>query len=165
MATLTDAQNQAVKDWVAQGAGLSEVQKNLLEKFGISMTYMDVRFLVIDLGAAVKDKKTAPAALVSPQAAPASAGGAGLPDDDLAEEPPGPGGAAGGVRVEVDRITKPGSMVSGRVTFSDGIDAVWMIDQQGRLGLQPSTPGYRPAPMDIQAFQLELRKVLEHSGF
>jgi len=164
MATLTDAQKQAVKDWVAQGAGLSEVQKNLMEKFGISMTYMDVRFLVIDLGAAVKDKAKAPAApLVAPgaaQAAPAS--GAGLPDDDMGEEPPGP---AGGVKVEVDRITKPGSMVSGQVVFSDGISAVWMIDQQGRLGLQPSTPGYRPAPMDIQAFQLELRKVLERSGF
>ena len=164
MAILTDAQNQAVKDWVAQGAGLSEVQKNLLEKFGLSMTYMDVRFLVIDLGAAVRDKKPAPAALVTPAPA-AHASGSDLPDDDTGEAPPVPGGAAGGVKVEVDRITKPGSMVSGRVTFSDGVGAVWMIDQQGRLGLQPSTPGYRPAPTDIQAFQLELRKVLEHSGF
>ena len=164
MATLTDVQKQAVKDWVAQGAGLSEVQKNLLEKFGLSMTYMDVRFLVIDLGAAVKDKRPAPAALVTPAPA-AHASGSELPDDDMAEAPPVPGGAVGGIKVEVDRITKPGAMVSGQVTFSDGVSAVWMIDQQGRLGLQPSTPGYRPVPMDIQAFQLELRKVLEHSGF
>ena len=47
--TLTDEQKAAVAEWVRDGAGLSDVQKRLQSEFDISMTYMDVRFLVIDL--------------------------------------------------------------------------------------------------------------------
>jgi hypothetical protein len=53
--TLTPEQKQAVSAWVASGDNLSAIQKKLAEQFKVSMTYMDVRFLVDDLNLALKD--------------------------------------------------------------------------------------------------------------
>jgi hypothetical protein len=69
------------------------------------------------------------------------------------------------VSVDLDRVVKPGSLVSGRVTFSDGVSAGWSLDQLGRLALETSQPGYRPGREDLEAFQVELRRVLEKKGF
>ncbi|PTY03229.1 hypothetical protein DB347_22400 [Opitutaceae bacterium EW11] len=73
--TLTPEQKQAVSDWVAAGANISEVQKKLLEQFKISMTYMDVRFLVDDLNLALKDPTPKPDANDVSKAPPARAAG------------------------------------------------------------------------------------------
>ena len=51
---------------------------------------------------------------------------------------------AGGVAVEIDRVMKPGSLVSGTVTFTDGVSASWAIDQFGRLAIGASRKGYKP---------------------
>jgi hypothetical protein len=56
---LSEQQKQAIREWVASGASLSDVQRNLKSELGIAMTYIDVRLLVLDLGAAVKDKPEA----------------------------------------------------------------------------------------------------------
>jgi len=53
--TLSPEQKQAVSGWVAAGDNLSAIQKKLSEQFKVSMTYMDVRFLVDDLNLALKD--------------------------------------------------------------------------------------------------------------
>ena len=53
---LTEQQRQSVKEWLAAGASLADVQGNLKSEFGIALTYMDVRLLVLEIGAAVKDK-------------------------------------------------------------------------------------------------------------
>ena len=53
--SLSPEQKQAVSGWVAAGDNLSTVQKKLLEQFKVSLTYMDVRFLVDDLNLALKD--------------------------------------------------------------------------------------------------------------
>ena len=53
--TLTPEQKQAVAQWVAAGDNLSMVQKKLSEQFKLSLTYMDVRFLVDDLNLSLKD--------------------------------------------------------------------------------------------------------------
>jgi hypothetical protein len=55
--TLTPEQKQAVTSWVAAGDNLSNVQQKLREQFQLSMTYMDVRFLVDDLNLELKDPK------------------------------------------------------------------------------------------------------------
>ena len=52
-------------------------------------------------------------------------------------------------------------MVSGGVTFSDGVKAVWMIDEYGRPGLEPETPGYQPTETDLDEFQKHLRALLQ----
>jgi len=75
-----------------------------------------------------------------------------------------PSDSAGGVAVTLDRIVKPGSVVSGTVRFSDGVNASWMLDQVGRLAIDAGKPNYRPNPEDVQAFQMELRNLLQSRG-
>ena len=168
---LTDEQKQRVAEWVRGGAGLSDVQKRLSEEFKLSLTYMDVRFLVLDLGLTLKDKAApkAPPPPVAPPPAPADGlpgDDADLPPDPFADEAAGDAGAPGGaVRVDLDRIMKPGAIVSGSVTFSDGVSTTWSLDQYGRLALVPPRPGYQPSPADVQSFQMELRRLLERRGF
>jgi len=53
--TLSPEQKQAVSSWVAAGDNLSTIQKKLREQFQLTMTYMDVRFLVDDLNLELKD--------------------------------------------------------------------------------------------------------------
>jgi hypothetical protein len=154
---LTIEQKKKVEQWVAEGGGLSDIQKRLSSELGINMTYMDVRFLVLDLGLKVKDKAQASK---PPQPASELNGGLQTAIDDKA-----PQQSAAGVTVDVDRVMKPGSLVSGTVKFSDGVTASWMIDELGRLGLSASKRGYTPPTKDLQAFQMELKKVLEKQGF
>jgi len=67
--------------------------------------------------------------------------------------------------VTIDQIMKPGMMISGNVTFSDGETAAWYLDQMGRLGLDPKTIGYRPAERDVLAFQVELQRLARTQGY
>jgi hypothetical protein len=170
MADLTQEQKQTVAGWVRDGAGLAEVQSKLRDSFGVSLTYMDVRLLVLELGLKVREAvKPVPAPdLSKPGPAPRTAPNEPN-DDEGAWDGPEPAGLppAGGakVSVSVDRLIKPGSVVSGSVTFSDGVTASWGIDQFGRLMLSASRPGYKPSQNDVLAFQSQLRKVLEQKGF
>ena len=46
---------QKVGEWVAQGLKLSDIQNRLVSELGVTMTYMEVRFLVDDLKLTLKD--------------------------------------------------------------------------------------------------------------
>lgn len=171
---LSPEQQQAVAAWIAAGDNLSAVQKKLAEQFKLSMTYMDVRFLVDDLGLELKNAAPKTDASDLSKAAPAvpAKAGAGLPGDeelpadDLAEPPPGDfPPAAGSLTLEVDRIMRPGTVVSGTVTFSDGVSGKWALDQAGRLMLETPQKGYQPSPPDVQAFQRELQVQLQRQGY
>ena len=185
--TLNDQQREAVTRWIAAGDTLAQVQRKLDEEFKLSLTYIDVRFLVDDLGLELKSpapkKPAAPAAPAVPAAEPAAKKGlfdklkdavGGRPDaeEPLDEEPPpelapdpaaAPFGASS-VKLEVDRLTRPGSLVSGTVTFSDGVTGKWGMDQYGRL-MVDAGKGYKPTPADIQAFQTELSSQLQRMGY
>ncbi len=161
---LTDEQKRKVSEWVSEGLDLSEIQQNLREEFELSLTYLDVRFLVDDLDLELKDAKRKPSAHDDLHAQPA----AQQPADSGAEtaefadlEPAG----QDGVTVEVDRVTKPGAVVSGKVTFSDGKASNWALDQTGRLVLEGADEGYKPSQEDLQAFQQELSRQLQQQGF
>ena len=54
---LSPEQKQAVAAWVAAGDSLAVIQKKLSEQFKLSLTYMDVRFLVDDLGLELKKRR------------------------------------------------------------------------------------------------------------
>jgi hypothetical protein len=165
---LDDAQKKQVSEWIAQGLKLSEIQSRLGSELGLSMTYMEVRLLVDDLKLVPKDPEP-PKVPVSPLT---SAAGATAPTEpqDAALPPelePEPEAAplGGSVSVSLDQLARPGALVSGKVTFSDGQRAEWYLDQSGRLGLSPATKGYRPSPPDLQSFQMELQRELEKMGF
>ncbi|HEX2860902.1 MAG TPA: hypothetical protein VHN79_04650 [Lacunisphaera sp.] len=185
--SLTAEQKQAVAAWVAAGDNLSAVQKKLSEEFKISMTYRDVRFLVDDLGLELKnaapkadasDVSKATVAAPAPTAAgkpPADRPAPGTPesvdgeipsDEEFPEDAGIPADApAGSLSLEVDRIMRPGTVVSGTVTFSDGVSGKWGLDQYGRLMLDTGQKGYQPSPADVQTFQRELQLQLQRQGY
>jgi hypothetical protein len=175
---LTPEQKKAVSEWVAAGDNLYAVQKKLADQFKVSMTYMDVRFLVDDLNLQLKDPEPkADASDVSkgPAAKPAPERkgfldkakeklGLAKGEGDAAPEVEDPEPPASAVRVAVDKVTlNPNVMASGTVAFSDGVTGKWVVDLQGRPGLvEVSKPGYRPTPADAQAFMQELSLALQH---
>lgn len=142
---LSEEQTAAVRQWIGEGRSLAEVQKTLEESYGLRITYMDLRFLVDDLQL---DLKSEGPHFDNPKvtASPASAS------------------APGRVQVRLDKVARPDALVSGSVTFSDGVAAQWHLDQLGRLALNPKDPGYQPSPQDLQDFQTELRNAVEKSG-
>ena len=180
---LEDRQKDLVRQWAAEGAGLSEIQRRIKDELGISMTYMDVRFLMLDIHAEVKDKpepKQAPPSPSKDVSAPPSDDGEdetsledtgetakpsnGQLDEDDGYTPPDMNG--GNVKVELDRVVRAGAIASGSVTFSDGVTGNWYVDQMGRLGItKVSKPGYQPSREDIEAFQMELQAKLANGAY
>ena len=158
---LTEEQRQRVAAWITQGAKLSEIQTRLASEFGIKVTYMEARFLVDDLKLTPKDPE--PPKVVVPEAKPAV--GAVPPNQALPAADPALPPLGGKVSVGVDQITRPGAIVSGKVTFSDGQTAEWYLDQTGRLGVVPKQQGYKPSPADVQDFQLALQQEVAKLGY
>src|SRR5687767_1631503 len=121
---LEEGQRRKVAEWIEQGAKLSEIQTRIGKEFGISMTYMDVRFLIDDLKLKPKDTQpTAPVTVAVPAKQPAPA----APEKTLAGTPASEEKSATGVSVVVDQVARPGSIVSGKVKFSDGKGGAWLI--------------------------------------
>jgi hypothetical protein len=155
---LDEAQRKKVAAWIADGATISEIQTRLASELGLKFTYMEVRFLVDDLKLTPKDPEPPKVAAPVPEAA--------KPAEKKSTPPPaGPAGATGGVSVTVDQLTRPGSIVSGKVAFSDGQQADWHLDQTGRLGVLPKQPGYKPTAADVQQFQAALQSEIARLGF
>lgn len=160
---LDEAQKQKVSGWIEEGFKLSEIQDKLNSEFGLRMTYMEVRFLIDDLGVKLKDKPQEKPPELTPKQPPAPTAKPGIPQPPLTEaENDLP---ASKVSVSVDQVTRPGALVSGKVTFSDGKSADWSLDQMGRLGLAPKEQGYKPTQEDLMDFQIELQNELARLGF
>lgn len=88
-----------------------------------------------------------------------------LENADAEDLPVPPPAGAGSVTLDLDRIVRPGFMISGTVTFSDGVSGKWALDQMGRLLLETAQKGYKPGPADVQAFQHELQAQLQRQGY
>jgi len=169
---LTDLQKEKVKQWVSEGVSLSDIQKNIASEFDIKLTFMDVRFLVLDLDVEIKDTKSKrPVEKVAPPPAPTTpipevkkTSEQQQPAGPYATPPQPPTHTITDVSVTLDTIIRPGYLISGTVTFTDGVSATWGLTQAGQLALDASQDGYQPSPEDIQAFQQELRKLLEEKG-
>lgn len=154
---LTEAQRGQVAGWINAGAKMSEIQNRLLSELGIKLTYMEVRFLVDDLKLTPKDPE--PPKVVAPPTEPAKLTTTPLPPQDEPDAFPS------GVSVSVDHIAKPGAIVSGKVTFSDGQTADWYLDQTGRLGVVPTQTGYKPSAADVKEFQILLQNEMAKLGY
>ena len=147
------------------GPETSEIQNRLASDLGLTMTYMQVRPLVDDLKLTPKDPE--PAKPVESVLSAPDAGGRPAPQQPAPAKPkPGqPPIGQGRVSVSVDQLARPGALVSGKVTFSDGNTAAWQLDQTGQLGLFPQQPGYRPPASDVEEFQMALETELSKAGF
>lgn len=142
-----------VRQWAAEGVDLNGIQKRLAAECGVHMTYMDVRFLLLDHGIEIataaapapEKKAEAPAAPVSAPVEPAPAAGQG-----------------GKLIVTLDELTLPGTLISGKVQFASGTKGGWQIDQLGRFAWNDLQG--QPTPEELQAFQVELTQILSRGG-
>ena len=159
---LNEAQQQTVTSWVADGLKISEVQKRLAAELGVRLTYMEVRLLVDDLKLKLKDPEVPKPA--APVAAPTAAPNQPVESPVATSTPLPLGATAGSVSLSVDQLARPGALVSGKVTFSDGMNADWYLDQSGRLGVVPQQQGYKPSAADVQQFQLALEREMTKMG-
>lgn len=161
---LTQEQKQKLAEWVRDGVSLSDIQKKLQSEFDLLITYMDLRFLVDDLDLSMPDKPSAHFAQdLKAAASPPSPEDQNAADSDVFDADEGSEQGLP-VRVSLDRITRPGALISGSVSFSDGVTAQWHLDQTGRLALQPPNPGYQPSREDVMKFQQELQRLVEQQG-
>ncbi len=142
--SLTEDQISTIREWAAEGAQLPEIQVRMREEMNIPLTYMDTRFVVLDLGIELVVEK---------------------PEEKPPEKTePDPALSVGATNVTMDSVAIPGAVVSGRVVFSDGESGIWKLDQTGRPSLDLTTPGYQPSQEDILEFQRQLRALIESSG-
>ena len=161
MANFSPEQRAALEQWAADGATLNDIQHKLKSEFGLNITYLDARLLLLDLQVKLKDKPREQPKPEEPAAPPSAATDAALMGGEPAPAPAG----SSSVTVTIDPLAIPGALVSGKVTFTDGQTAGWYLDQSGRLGLRAPDPGYRPPPADVPVFQAELDRVLVQAGF
>ena len=154
---ITELQKSTIAEWVKKGETIAIIQRRLREEMELSLTYMDVRFLVDDLNLVysepdeVNQIEEENAGNVEPVEA-----------IDAIEEPE----LVCSVQVNVDPVTPPGSLVCGTVNFSDGKQMSWQLSAAGQLGLVPGDdPEYRPNPEDLQEFQTQLQQVLQKHGY
>lgn len=148
---LSSEQVEMVKKWVAEGAQMADLQKRLKDDFGFNVTYMDTRFLSLDLALnfqVVEEESEGPNDIENPEAQEEVDLGPLVQDEEA-------------VTVTLDQVARPGAMVSGTVTFSDGMKALWLIDEMGRPSIDPDQPGYQPSEADLVRFQAELKGLLD----
>jgi hypothetical protein len=149
----TDEQKSVVVDWLGQGRSLSDIQQALKVDFNLTITYMELRFMVDDLEIPLSEDTSEGPADTGEDAA-----------DAVLE--PEPVLDPSGVQIDVDALVLPGALVSGSVTFSDGESLKWQLAATGQLGLIPGdNPDYRPSPEDVQSFQEQLEEVLRSKGY
>ncbi len=140
---LTPVQVEQIKVWASEGDQLANIQRKINSDFGISpsVTYLDTRFTLIDLGIE----------LISPDE----------PEPKKPEETKEKLVPQEYVDATVDKIVRPGYLASGSVVFTDGMKATWGIDQMGKLNVDPQEPGYKVTDADTIAFQELLRDKLQ----
>lgn len=134
-----------VREWAAQGIDLNGIQKRLTTECGLHMTYMDVRFLLLDNGIEI-------AVAEKPKPEPK------VEEPAPVEETPAPAPANGKPVVTLDELQLPGALISGKVQFPGGTRCAWQIDQMGRFGWIEQSAA--PTPEELQAFQFELTQML-----
>lgn len=156
---ISQEQKNKVHNWVNEGKSISDIQSLVRNDFKLSMTYMDVRFLVDDLGVAYQEEDDIPEDEIRDST--------GNPlEDDIIDADTGLAEGKNMVKVIVDSVIRPGSLVSGSVTFSDGITLGWQLTSTGQLGLIPGDDTeYRPSNTDLEEFQNQLQSVLKDKGF
>jgi hypothetical protein len=152
---LNEEQKHKVAEWISEGLNLSEIQDKMGTEWNIRMTYMEARMLIGDLQLLPKD----PVVPAGEKATEQEGSEISSTEETAAD------GGTGTVSVTTDTLARPGAMISGRVTFSDGQTGMWHLDQFGRFSLIPPVPGYKPSEEDIQKIQPLLDRELAKAGF
>ena len=159
---LSDEQKSIIAERLNDGASIADIQSLITNEFDVAATYMETRFLIDDLNLELQDQERVSADLSPPtNSSASSSGGSGGILDQSGAKTKQAAASEGGVTVDIDSIKRPGTALSGSVTFSDGVSAKWYVDPMGRLGLDPDQPDYQPSQEDIETFQMELQAKMQ----
>lgn len=150
--SMTEEQIAKVRQWAADGATLPDIQQRLTTELDINVTYLETRFLLADLKIELKPQED-PEPAKEPEPEPE------------AEDEPGLEGGPGKISLHVDELQRPGTLVSGKVTFSGGEKAEWALDQFGRFMFNPEDRSFRPEEEEMVEFQNQLSQALRRLGY
>ena len=103
---VSNEQLEMVRRWASYGVDLNGIQKNLAAECGVHMTYMEVRFLLLDNDIEIARPQEKPA----PEPAPAAPAPAPAPEPAPASAAPT---AAVKPTVTLDDLQLPGTLISG----------------------------------------------------
>ena len=146
-----DERKVIVREQLAAGRTLSQIQDHLRNERGDSITYMELRLLLSEMPDAKLPEKELPKVFLPPTPPPS-------PAPVAAGAAPAVGGK---LSISLDQVPAPGAMLSGYARFSSGAKAHWFLDETGRLGLEPELGADKPTPADMQEFTTELRRMLQ----
>lgn len=151
-----DERKAIIRQLLAEGRTLSQVQDYLQREKGDSITYLELRLLLSEMpDVKLPEKET-------PRTVPGTTVAASAKDNKG-----GPAGAAAPatsqLSISVDQAPPPGALLSGYVRFASGAKAHWFVDEMGRLGIEPELGSSKPTQTDMQEFTRELRRMLESS--
>lgn len=146
---LSKEQKEQLQSWITNGLSLSTIYKNISNEWKEKITYMELKFAIDDLNFEFpKETKIAEDKIKKEE----------LIDLEAIE-------SDNKVTMGIDKIMRPGTILSGSVTFSDGMTGSWQLDQRGRIGLIPTTETYHPSQEDIQEFERQLQQALHKAGY
>lgn len=145
-------QLELVRLWASQGIDLNGIQKNLVTECGLHLTYMEVRFLLLDHGIEIAQAQPEPTPAPAPAPQPAP------PAQPAPAADPMTGAAPVKPTMSLDDIQIPGTILSGKCEFPSGTKVSWQIDQMGQLNC--SQLAGTMTPEEQQAFVFELRQIL-----
>lgn len=153
--SLSDEQIAMIQSWADSGDGLSEIQKKLDSEMNVKVTYLELRFLIDDLG--VKLPEIEPE--VEDSGEDSGEEEAEPLDDDVETAASGDDAV-----VSISALQRPGALISGTVSFAGGETAEWWLDQMGQLGMNPKNEDFRPNEKQMMSFQKELQRVVQEKG-
>ena len=171
--SINDQQKAIIQSWADEGDDLSGIQKKLHDELEIQVTYMEVRFLIGDLGIVMPSKEKPSEEVVAEESEepvseePATAGeqvDEQLDATQSADAQDDPAATQTSVKVTMSEVLPPEALAGGTVVFSDGMNANWSLNQMGQLSLDASDPAYRPSEADVAAFQKELQRLAKEKG-
>ena len=169
---------KVIAEQLTKGVSLSDIHKMLFDEYKVRMTFMDLRLMASELESIDWSKSDAAAEVPETPAAEDSEGSQDeeeifdededLPDDENdadpseGETPSGEGEKIrGATTVEINKIARPGAVLSGSVNFGSGASSDWVLDQLGRIAMA-NVKG-KPDEQDIKEFQLELQKAVSQA--
>ena len=135
---------------------LAEIQKLIEDKFKKRMTFLDVRLMASTLDSIDWEKEAAKETAEEAVEKEAAEAEKNAEKDDVPVE------SDGKCLVELSKLVKPGAVAHGSVKFPSGASGNWILDKNGRLGMD-KTEG-EPTEDDLKAFQTELQSMFSQGA-
>ncbi len=141
-----------VKKIIAQelnnGQSLSQIQDLLKDEYQHKLTFLELRLLAAEVETIDwKSFEETPEEIDKEKDTPADKQNEAQATDGVTQ-------------IEESSLVRPGSLTHGTVTFMSGAKAEWILENNGRLGLDKVVG--KPTENDLADFQVKLQSMLSH---